>query len=49
MNSLIPNDRGRFGKPEEIAAAVAYLCSDYAWDVSGATIRVDGGLIKSAL
>ncbi|MBY8859279.1 SDR family oxidoreductase [Nocardia sp. CA2R105] len=48
VNSLIPNDRGRFGKPEEIAAAVAYLCSDYAEYVSGATIRVDGGLIKGA-
>ena len=35
-------------KPDEIAAAVAYLCSDYAEYVSGATIRVDGGLIRSA-
>ncbi|WP_019932857.1 SDR family NAD(P)-dependent oxidoreductase [Nocardia sp. BMG111209] len=48
VNSLIPNDRGRFGRPEEIAAAIAYLCSDYAEYVSGATIRVDGGLIRSA-
>jgi NAD(P)-dependent dehydrogenase (short-subunit alcohol dehydrogenase family) len=46
--SLIPNDHGRFGYPEEIAAAVAYLCSDLAEYVSGATIRVDGGLIRSA-
>lgn len=48
VNSLIPNDRGRFGNPDEIAAAVAYLCSNYAEYISGATIRVDGGLIKGA-
>jgi NAD(P)-dependent dehydrogenase (short-subunit alcohol dehydrogenase family) len=48
VKSLIPNDRGRFGRPEEIAGAVAYLCSDYAEYVSGATIRIDGGLIKGA-
>ncbi|GAA4613239.1 SDR family NAD(P)-dependent oxidoreductase [Actinoallomurus liliacearum] len=48
VEALIPNDHGRFGRPEEIAAAVAYLCSDYAEYVSGATIRVDGGLIRSA-
>ncbi|MFE4500919.1 SDR family NAD(P)-dependent oxidoreductase [Rhodococcus sp. NPDC056743] len=44
----VPNDLGRFGRPEEIAAAVAYLCSDYAEYISGATIRVDGGTIRSA-
>ncbi|WP_025716357.1 SDR family NAD(P)-dependent oxidoreductase [Paenibacillus sp. 1-18] len=48
VESLIPNDRGRFGYPDEIAAAVAYLCSDYAEYISGATIRVDGGLIRGA-
>ncbi|MEV0352014.1 SDR family NAD(P)-dependent oxidoreductase [Nonomuraea sp. NPDC050680] len=48
VEELIPNDHGRFGKPDEIAAAVAYLCSNYAEYVSGATIRVDGGLIRSA-
>ncbi|MFI2612948.1 SDR family NAD(P)-dependent oxidoreductase [Kitasatospora sp. NPDC018619] len=48
VRALIPNDQERFGEPEEIAAAVAYLCSDYAQYVSGATIRVDGGLIRSA-
>jgi NAD(P)-dependent dehydrogenase (short-subunit alcohol dehydrogenase family) len=45
---LIPNDHQRFGEPDEIAAAVAYLCSEHAGYVSGATIRVDGGLIRSA-
>lgn len=46
--SLIPNDQGRFGEPDEIAGAVAYLCSEYAQYISGATIRVDGGLIRGA-
>ncbi|BBA95819.1 putative short chain dehydrogenase/reductase [Actinacidiphila reveromycinica] len=48
VDALIPNDQGRFGEPDEIAAAVAYLCSAYAQYVSGATLRVDGGLIRSA-
>ena len=46
--AFAPNDVGRFGRPEEIAAAVAYLCSPHANYVSGATIRVDGGTIRSA-
>ena len=46
--SIAPNDVGRFGRPEEIAAAVAYLASSLADYVSGATIRVDGGTIRSA-
>ncbi|MFC3502512.1 SDR family NAD(P)-dependent oxidoreductase [Micromonospora krabiensis] len=44
----VPNDVGRFGRPDEIAGAVAYLCSEYAAYISGATIRVDGGTIRSA-
>jgi len=43
---LVPNDTGRFGRPEEIGAAVLYLCSAYADYVSGAMIRVDGGTIR---
>ncbi|MFO1038398.1 MAG: SDR family oxidoreductase [Geminicoccaceae bacterium] len=35
---------GRVGKPEDIAAAVAYLASDDAAFVSGANLVVDGGL-----
>ncbi|WP_413230043.1 SDR family oxidoreductase [Kitasatospora herbaricolor] len=48
VEALVPNDQGRFGEPAEIAAAVAYLCGAYAQYVCGATIRVDGGLIRSA-
>ncbi len=34
---------GRFGKPEEIAAAVLYLCSDAAKFTTGTSLKVDGG------
>jgi 3-oxoacyl-[acyl-carrier protein] reductase len=35
---------GRFGKPEELAPLVAFLCGDGARYISGTTISVDGGL-----
>ncbi|MEW2498858.1 MULTISPECIES: SDR family NAD(P)-dependent oxidoreductase [unclassified Amycolatopsis] len=46
---FVPNDIGRFGRPEEIAGAVAYLASPYGDYVSGATLRVDGGTIRSVI
>ena len=35
---------GRMGQPGDIAAAVAYLASDEAGWVTGATLHVNGGM-----
>ena len=35
----------RLGRPEEIAAACAYLSSDEAAFVTGAVLKIDGGLV----
>ena len=34
---------GRFGKPEEVAQASLWLCSDHASYITGATLSVDAG------
>ncbi len=41
MTQEIP--AGRFAKIEEVAGAAAYLVSDYADYVTGATLTIDGG------
>lgn len=42
-----PNDIGRFGRVEEIAAAVTFLAGTHAGYISGADLRVDGGTIRT--
>jgi len=37
----------RYGKAEEIAATIAFLASDDAGYITGQSIRVDGGLMRS--
>jgi NAD(P)-dependent dehydrogenase (short-subunit alcohol dehydrogenase family) len=41
LEKMIP--LGRVGRPEEIADAVLWLCSDAASYVTGQSISVDGG------
>lgn len=41
--SAIPT--GRLGKPDDVAAAVAYLASDEAAYVTGVTLHVNGGMV----
>lgn len=38
---------GRVGKPEEVAGAVAFLCSPDAAYISGVTLSVNGGLFPA--
>ena len=40
---------GRYGEPPEFGRVAAFLLSDAAAYMTGATVQVDGGLIKSVL
>jgi NAD(P)-dependent dehydrogenase (short-subunit alcohol dehydrogenase family) len=46
MNGLQPI--GRMGKPEEVASAVVWLCSDAASFVTGAALAIDGGIVSQS-
>lgn len=39
-----PNPTGRLGRPEDVAAAVAFLVSPLAGYINGLDLRVDGGI-----
>jgi 3-oxoacyl-[acyl-carrier protein] reductase len=45
IKSSVPMQR--FGKPEEIANAVVFLCSEKASFITGSTLKVDGGQTTS--
>ncbi len=47
MAATIP--LGRYGQPDEFGRMAAFLLSDAASYITGASIQVDGGLIKSVL
>lgn len=47
IESRIP--MGRLGRPEELAALVAFLASERASYITGATIQTDGGFVQGLL
>ena len=40
------NSLGRFGKPEELANAIVFLCSECASYITGVSLNLDGGRLK---
>lgn len=46
-DSIATIPAGRYGRPQEFAAVIAFLASERASYVTGGMIRVDGGMIRS--
>jgi NAD(P)-dependent dehydrogenase (short-subunit alcohol dehydrogenase family) len=42
-HAVAPQAIKRFGRPDEVAAAVVWLCSDRASFITGAALPVDAG------
>ena len=40
------NSLGRMGKPEELANATVFLCSERASYITGVALNLDGGRLK---
>ena len=36
---------GRFGQPEDVAAAIVFLASEYGAYITGQVLQVDGGMV----
>lgn len=47
LTSAIP--AGRLGEPQELASLIAFLASDRASYLTGATIQVDGGFVRGLM
>ena len=47
MMQLQPIAMGRTGRPEEVAGAIAFLCSEQASWMTGVLLTVDGGTVKA--
>ncbi|HEY5682774.1 MAG TPA: SDR family oxidoreductase, partial [Sulfuricaulis sp.] len=41
------NAVNRFGKPEELANAIVFLCSERASYITGVSLNLDGGRLKA--
>ncbi|HEX9709568.1 MAG TPA: SDR family oxidoreductase [Candidatus Thermoplasmatota archaeon] len=44
LESMSP--QGRFTRPEEVAALVAFLCTDEAANINGQAVTIDGGAVQ---